>query len=457
MHKSNIGPRMDRLPNSNWHYRVFWLIGLGLLIDGMDNYLGGICLAQLVKNGWSNNNLNAAFTSATMAGLLVGSLWAGFSGDHLGRKWSYQINLLIFGIASIVAAFSTSMTMLIIVRGIIGIGLGAEIVVGFATFSEFVPSRSRGKWAATLSLVGNSAPPLCTLLGYIVMPALGPEYGWRAMFIIIGSLALILWLARTRLPESPRWYAARGQIDKANEILTKVEKDIEAKQGIKLEAVKEVADTSLEKKTVPFSTLFKGKMLRRTILAIFVLIGMNTALYSIMSWIPTIFVQSGITVTKSLFMTTLILFGAPLGVLITTQVIDRFPRKWMAVFLLLAIGILGYIYSLQREETFIIIYGFCMITFLYIFVCFASAVYVPEIWPTEARLRGSGFCNAVGRGVTIFTPYGVATILTNYGPVAVFLTIGGVLTTVAVIVAVIGIETRKKSVEEIGSDALEGQ
>ncbi|MDF2789803.1 MAG: transporter [Neobacillus sp.] len=451
----NIGPRLDRLPASKWHYKVFWLIGIGLLIDGIDNYIGGIVLAQLVENGWSNNYLNATFASATSAGLLIGSLFAGFSGDHLGRKLAYQINLLIFGLASIAAAFSTDMTMLIILRGIIGIGLGAEIVVGFATFAEFVPAKDRGKWSATLSLVGNSAPPIATLIGYLVMPVLGSDFGWRAMFVICGVAALVLWLARHGFPESPRWYAARGDFAKADEILTQVEKEIEMEKGIKLQSVKvEASKESQDLKKIPFSSLFKGQLLRRTILSISVLIGMNTALYSIMTWIPTLFVQSGITITKSLFMTTLILFGAPLGVFIASRIIDKFPRKWLAVTLLLSIAILGYIYSLQTSETLIVIYGFCLIAFLYIFVCFTSAVYVPELWPTEIRLRGSGFCNAIGRGVTIITPYAVAWILSNYGSVAVFVTIGAVLVLVALVVMILGVETRHKSIEEIGNEAF---
>lgn len=452
----NIGPRLDRLPKSKWHYKVFWLIGIGLLIDGIDNYIGGIVLAQLVENGWSNNYLNAAFASSTSAGLLIGSLFAGFSGDHLGRKMAYQINLLIFGLASIAAAFSTDMTMLIILRSIIGIGLGAEIVVGFATFAEFVPANDRGKWSSKLSLVGNSAPPIATLIGYLVMPTLGPDLGWRAMFVICGVAALLLWVARHGFPESPRWYAARGDLEKADEILTKVENDIEIEKGIKLQPVYEVETSkeSQEIKQIPFLSLFKGQLLRRTILSISVLIGMNTALYSIMTWIPTLFVQSGITITKSLFMTTLILFGAPLGVFIASRIMDKFPRKWMAVILLLVIAILGYIYSLQRSEILIVIYGFCLISFLYIFVCFASAVYVPELWPTEIRLRGSGFCNAVGRGVTIITPYAVAWILSNYGSVAVFVTIGGILALVALVVAILGVETRHKSMEQIGKEVF---
>jgi putative MFS transporter len=451
--QNNIGARIDQLPTSKWHHKIFWLIGLGLLIDGTDNYLGGIVLAQLVKNGWSNNYLNASFTSATMAGLFLGSLFAGFSGDHLGRKFAYQINLLIFGIASIVSAFVTNMTMLIVLRGFAGIGLGAEIVVGFATFTEFISAKNRGKWSSTLSLIGNCAPPLATLIGLLVMPLLGPNYGWRAMFIICGVAALALWFARHNFPESPRWYASRGLNDKADKILCDIEKEIELENGIKLPPVDEQTLTeSSDIKKIAFTSLFKGALLKRTILGSFVLIGMNTALYSITTWIPTIFVKSGINVTKSIFMTTVIMFGAPLGVFISTRIIDKFPRKWMGVILLLVIAVLGYVYALQRSEVMIIILGFLMVIFLYMYVCFASAVYVPELWPTEVRLRGSGLCNSIGRVFTIFTPFGVAWLITKYGSIAVFITLGGILVFVALIIAIIGVETKQKSVEEIGTE-----
>ena len=98
----------------------------------------------------------------------------------------------------------------------------------------------------------------------------------------------------------------------------------------------------------------------------------------------------------------------------------------------------------------IVAFGFIMTVVLYMYVCFASAVYVPEMWPTHIRLRGSGFCNAIGRLVTVFTPFGVAWILSNYGSIAVFATIAGVLCVSALIIAFLGIETRKRSLEEIG-------
>jgi len=100
-------------------------------------------------------------------------------------------------------------------------------------------------------------------------------------------------------------------------------------------------------------------------------------------------------------------------------------------------------------EWAILIYGLVMIFFLYMYVCFASAVYIPELWPTHLRLRGSGFVNAVGRIVAVFTPYGVAALLTHYGSITVFMVLGVMLVLCALVLSIFGIETRKVSLEEI--------
>jgi MFS transporter, putative metabolite:H+ symporter len=451
--RNDIGARLERLPMTKWHYALFWLLGLGLLIDGFDNYIGGIVLAQLEETGWTNNYLSAAFSSSTLIGLFIGSLLAGFMGDYFGRKKAFQINLLLFGAASIAAAFSTDMTMLIILRGIIGIGLGAEIVICFSTFTEFLPQKNRGKWVSRLSLIGNTAPPIATAVGFIVMPLFGAEYGWRSLFMIAGVAAIALWFARKTLPESPRWLASKGRYEEADIILKKVEKQVEEK-GIQLEPIKHEAGVEQSEVKLGFSSLFKGPLLRRTILGIFVLIGMNIALYTVTTWIPIIFVQSGISISDSILMTTIILLGAPLGVFLASLIMDRFPRKWFGVSLLVIIASLSCVYALQKTELMIVIVGFFLILFLYVYVCFASAVYVPELWPTEARTRGTGFCTAIGRAVAISTPFAVAWVLTNFGSFAVFASIGAILLLVGLVIAFVGIETRGKSLEEIGE--LEG-
>lgn len=105
-------------------------------------------------------------------------------------------------------------------------------------------------------------------------------------------------------------------------------------------------------------------------------------------------------------------------------VMDKIPRKTMGVGLLVLIAALGYIYSLQTSMLLITLIGFFLITFVYMYVCYASAVYVPEIWPTEAKLRGSGLANAVGRISGIAAPYAVAVLLNGYGVTGVFVLLG---------------------------------
>ena len=78
--------------------------------------------------------------------MTLGSLITGFVGDKFGRRFTYQINLLIFGLASLAAAFAQDMTQLIACRFVQGLGLGAEIVVGYSTMTEFVPPKTRGRW-----------------------------------------------------------------------------------------------------------------------------------------------------------------------------------------------------------------------------------------------------------------------------------------------------------------------
>jgi putative MFS transporter len=205
----NAAARLDRLPISSFHYRVFWLIAAGMFFDGYDLYVGTNVLGSTVQSGFSTLGQNAQFVSLTFLGLTLGSLIAGFLGDHYGRRFTYQFNLAIFGLASLAAAFSPDMTTLNALRFVMGLGLGAEIVVGYSTLTEFVPPRSRGRWLALLAMIVVSGLPATALLGTLVIPA----FGWRPMFVIAGVGALIVWYLRKSLPESPRWLEAQGRTD----------------------------------------------------------------------------------------------------------------------------------------------------------------------------------------------------------------------------------------------------
>src|SRR5437588_6464211 len=217
----NAGARLDRLPISSFHYRSFWLVGAGMFFDGYDLYVAGGVLAATVQSKFSTIPQNLQFISLTFVGMTIGSLLTGFVGDKYGRRFTYQVNLLVFGLASLAAAFAQDMNQLIVCRFVQGLGLGAEIVVGYSTMTEFVPPRTRRRWLALMAFIVVAGFPATSLLGYFIIPT----WGWRPMFVIAGVGSLIVWYLRKNLPESPRWLEAQGRTAEAEALMQSIEKE----------------------------------------------------------------------------------------------------------------------------------------------------------------------------------------------------------------------------------------
>src|SRR5499427_1244519 len=217
----NAGARLDRLPISSFHHRIFWLVGAGMFFDGYDLYVAGSVLAATVSSQFSTLAQNLQFISLTFVGMTIGAFVTGFLGDWFGRRFTYQVNLLIFGLASLAAAAAQDMEQLIICRFVQGLGLGAEIVVGYSTMTEFVPPASRGRWLSMMAFIVVAGFPATSLLGYLIIPT----FGWRPMFVIAGVGSLIVWYLRKNLPESPRWLEAQGRTEEAETLMQAIERE----------------------------------------------------------------------------------------------------------------------------------------------------------------------------------------------------------------------------------------
>jgi Arabinose efflux permease len=207
--------RIDRTHESPLFYKIFALVAGGMFLDAADVYMASAVASTVLKTGWSTLAQNSYFLSSGFLGLFIGSLTAGFIGDLKGRRVAYQINLLLFGGFTFLAAFAPNMWMLIICRLFSSIGLGSEIVTGYSMVNEFAPIHSRGKWCAAVSLIANSGAPITMLLCTLIIP----HYGWRVMFAGIGIVAAILWYLRRDIPESPRWLMAHGRKPKQSRSL----------------------------------------------------------------------------------------------------------------------------------------------------------------------------------------------------------------------------------------------
>jgi MFS transporter, putative metabolite:H+ symporter len=435
----NAGVRLDRLPISKFHHRVFWLIGAGMFFDGYDLYVGTTVLGSTIASGFSTLQQNAQFVSLTFLGMTIGSFVTGFLGDRYGRRFTYQFNLMIFGLASLAAAFAPDMTTLNLLRFVMGLGLGAEIVVGYGTMTEFVPPRLRGRWLATMALIVVSGLPATALLGTVIIP----NFGWRPMFVIAGIGALIVWYLRKALPESPRWLEANGRTKEAEALMQEIEKEA-ATAGPLPPPARAASAVSFS-----LASLIRQPILPRMVVGSVVLISINTLIFGFVTWLPTFFVQQGLTVTRSFAYTLVIILGSPIGCSIGAFGADYFGRRPSIIGASLLTIILGVIYPFVSAPAILLTVGFLLIVAIYIQVAILFGVYTPELFPTEIRLRANGICNTIGRAATIFSPFAVIVLFQSYGVRGVLSLMIALLIIQIVVVYAWGVEPNQRPLEAL--------
>jgi MFS transporter, putative metabolite:H+ symporter len=440
---ANVGARLDRLPVGPFHYSIFWLVGAGMFFDGYDLYVGTNVLPALLQSRFSTLDLNAVFVSTTFLGMTIGALVAGFVGDQFGRRFTYQINLAIFGLASLAAAAAPDMTILNGLRFVMGLGLGAEIVVGYSTLTEFVPPQTRGRWLSFMAFLVVSGLPVTALLGYLIIPA----WGWRPMFVIAGAGALIVWWLRKNLPESPRWLEAQGRHAEAEAIMSAIEKRAVAP----LPPVVSVPPVP----PADVTALARPPLLQRMIVGSWVLITVNTLIFGFVTWLPQFFLQQGLTITRSFEYTLVLVIASPAGCALSALFADSIGRRRTIIGASVATVVFGAAYATFTAATapaIILTVGFLLVLAIYIQVALLFGVYTPELFPTGLRLRANGICNTFGRAATVVSPYAVLWLALNAGmPGVLGLMIALVIVQIAVVWAW-GVESSQRVLEDVGRD-----
>ena len=419
-----------------------------MFLDYFDAMLQGSVLGALTASHWSTLNLNAQFISATFLGMLIGSFLSGVLGDRYGRRFTYQVNLLVIGLTSLAAAFAPSMRWLIGCRLIMGLGLGAEIVIGYSTLTEFVPPRSRGRWLAWLALITDSAVAVSALAGYFVIP----RFGWRPMFALAGVGALVVWRARAKMPESPRWLESVGRTDEADRIMAEIEAEV---QGDAREPLPEpkVGDARETPSRAGLRILFSPAVIRRTLLGSLITVTINVVLYGLLSWLPTFMVMERLGVSESLRYTMLMSLGAPIGPLIACFLADRIGRRVSLAVASVLAAVLGAAYALVPTIQAATVVGFFLFLFLYLVVALGLASYVPELFPTAYRLRGVGVCMTAGRAAAAMVPWFTVWAYSRGGVALILEVFCGLLLFQGLAVILFGINTENRSLEELAPGA----
>ncbi len=428
--------RMNQIQPTTTFYKIFILVSAGMFLDAIDVYLASGVSSYLLETNWSTLKLNSIFLAVGFFGLFLGSVFAGIVGDFFGRKKAYQLNLIVFGSFTLIGSFAPNMYFLIACRLLASIGLGTEIVTGYAMINEFAPVKSRGKWCALTSFIANCGAPITMLMCTLLIP----HFTWRIMFIISGISALILWYFRRSLPESPRWSIAHGRIDEAQDVINEIENEM------KDEGVSKAQINSKINSTVAAAEI-NSHFGRNLLVAIVAVSATIVCQYTFTSWVPTLLVKQGINIVSSLGFTTVMLLGAPTGAFLGAQLVDRVGRKPTIVTAFIFAAVLGIIYSQRTNSVTVMVLGFLLTTCFYILMASVVGVYVSELFTTKYRFRGAGIANGLSKLITVGMPLGVAWLLSISNTTMIFIVISIFAIIAAVIVYFFGPETNNQEVD----------
>jgi len=443
--------RMERLPFARFHWRLLWMGGLGYTFDAMDGAMIAFILPAVSSLWGLTNQQTGVLASSAMIGYLFGAFFAGTLGDLIGRRAVMMHALAIYSLATLVAAFAPSWQFLFWWRVIASFGTGAESAIIAPFLAEFVQRKHRGRFVGSLSGFFSFGFVFAALLGYFVVPR-SPD-GWRVVQIVSALPILMLLWWRRSLPESPRWLIQRGRSAEATAEVERIEARLTQDERSRLARLDNVevprADVTQGGTFAKnLAALWSAPMARTTLMLWVLWIAITFSYYGFFTWIPTLLVKQGMTITKSFGYSIVIYLAQIPGYYSAAFVSEKLDRKWTIVAYMLLGGMSAYLMSNARSDAAITLAGFSLSFFMNGTYAGIYA-YTPELYPTSFRTTGMGVASAFGRIGGLSAPIVIGHTFSRIGFGGVF-----VITTIALVagalaVALLGIGTAGKSLEQI--------
>jgi putative MFS transporter len=452
---ADIAARLDRLPPSRHVWGFVVLLSLGGCFEFYDLFMTAYVSPGLIaagvfhgaEKGMFGLTDQATFAAATFAGLFIGTIVFSQLADRLGRRAIFTWSLLWYTAATVAMACQSTALGVDIWRLVSGIGIGVELVTIDSYITEFVARSIRGRALAISQFIQFLAIPTVALVCWWLVP-LHPWgiAGWR--WVMLGGAvgALLIWVVRARVPESPRWLASHGHAEAADRVLRSIEAKVAAEIGAELPAPTQVA--AEEAGHGAFMEIFRPPLLRRTVMLAVFNIAQTIGFYGFGNWVPSLLAAQGATVTKSLLWSFIIAIAYPVGPLLFAGIADRVERKWQIVAAAIGTASFGLLFMTQRAPAALITFG-VLITLSNNLLSYAYHAYQAELFPTRIRARAVGFVYSWSRLSTVFTSFMIAFFLQEFGTIGVFLFIAAAMGVVVVTIGGFGPRTRNQTLEQI--------
>jgi putative MFS transporter len=443
----SIAARLDRLPPTRIHRDAAIIAGVGSFFDLFDIFLAGVLGTVLTRQFHLGRAALPAIIGSSFVGMFFGSVLLGQYADRAGRRTAFLVNLGVYSAFTLLGAFSVNLAMLIVTRVLAGIGIGAELPLVDAYLSELLPARHRGRstaWAYTLGFLGV---PAAGFVARVLVPRqpLGID-GWRWMFVA-GSLgAAIVWIMRSKLPESPRWLESVGRAPEADAIVRRMEREAEALGPLPPPIPTDVAVAGRARFRAIFGPQIRGRTLMLCVFHIFQTVGY----YGFGTLVPAVLAAKGYSVVTSLTFTSLTFIGYPIGSALSLPIVERVDRRWLIAGSAALMSVFGLALGYASAPGVILATGFLYTTTSNVFSN-ALHIFQVEIFPTFARATAAGTAYGLSRLSTGAMPFLLVPVLDRWGPSAMFAVVAGALWIVILDIALFAPGTTGRSLEAIAS------
>lgn len=401
--------RLDRLGFGKQHGKLLVGSGVGWALDAMDVGLIAFVMAALAVQWDLDKTMLSIIGSIGFVGMAVGASLAGLLADRIGRRQVFALTLLVYGIATGAAALSTGVAMLIALRFVVGLGLGGELPVASTLVSEYAPRKVRGRVVVALEAFWALGWLAAALIGFFVVPA--SEYGWRwalAAGVIPTVYAIVV---RFGLPESVRFLETKGRFAEAEEAVQRFERAGDVEPVSSPDIIPPVHKGG--------DGIWSPTLRVRTAALWAVWFCINLSYYGAFTWIPTLLVSRGFTLTKSFEFTLYITLAQLPGYLAAAILIEIWGRRATLATFLVGSAVGAALYGLASAPWQIIAAG-CVLSFFNLGAWGALYAVGPEIYPTTVRGTGTGAAAAFGRIASVIAPLIVPPLLLAGGPLLVF-------------------------------------
>jgi sugar porter (SP) family MFS transporter len=435
-------------------YLIVGIAALGGLLFGYDTGVISGALLFIRTEFALSPGMQGLVAGIALVGAAAGAAMAGGLSDRFGRRKVILATGIIFVLGSLVAALAPDLSVLILGRLLVGVGIGVASMLTPLYLAETAPAKSRG---ALVSL-SQLAITIGILVSYLIGYLFAQEGQWRWMLGVGAVPGLILALGMLVLPETPRWLAGHGHLEEAGKVLRR----LRGTDDIGAELAELRTDLRREGRLPGWGELLDPVVRRPLIvgigLAIFQQVtGINTVIY----FAPTIFQAAGFSSASAAILAT-----AGVGVvnvlltLVAIQLIDRAGRRALLLTGLAGMGVcllllaLGFLIGSSSPAL-----GWITAVSLAAYVGFFAVglgpvfwLLIAEIFPLYFRGRAMGAAAISNWGFNLLVTVSFLNMIELFGRPGTFLVYAILTAGAFVFTWVLVPETKGRSLEQIEAD-----